>query len=117
MPRRILAFVILAALAAAASPAANAETRVYRTPGHVERPSACAGTEAAEAAADAPELAGGPAAAARPTRTWSVRSSHVPADVEPAFAPPVAIILDIDADDPRARSGPRRPHRPRGGRR
>jgi hypothetical protein len=90
------------ALAGAAEAPAE-PVKVYRTPAPVEE-----GGLACDAAIDcAPTLEG--EERARPTRVWAVRSSHAPADFEPQPYVPIAVIVDVDAEQPRRR--PRRPRR------
>jgi hypothetical protein len=96
--------VFVALVVAAGSPAFAQSTteavRVIRTPAPMEDPSACAGSVDCT-----PDLAGGQV---RPSRTWSVRSSAIPADVEPQPYYPVAVIADVEAD---GRRKPDRHHR------
>ena len=82
--------------------AGHTQTRTYRSP-TVE----AYGLDgrAAVLSEDEGALAGGPAGARTP-QTWSIRSSHAPANAEngygapyaSSYGPPIGVIVDVDAD-------------------
>jgi hypothetical protein len=105
--RFVLLVLIALALGPAAAPAHAETARSYRTPAPVQGdPVVCQGDVAC-----LPDLEGAPSSAPpqRSMRYRIVRSSGIPAEEGYVPPAPVAIIADVDIEDPRR---DRRPHPP-----